>query len=440
MKIGIIGLGFVGLSFASVLGSKGYSVIGVDSDKNKIKKIKSGKSPFYEPKLENILKKALSKSLEITSGIEKAVDSCKIIFITVGTPLSTKGHIDLRNIQSVSKTIGKILKKSDNVPVIVVKSTVVPSTTNQVIRPIIEKTSKKLEGVGFNILTNPEFLREGKAIDDTLNPHIIVIGGDNAAARSELAKFYKSLYKSKIPYVITNSQTAELIKYANNSFLATKISFINQIANICESVSGANVDDIARAIGYDPRIGNLFLNAGPGYGGSCLPKDLQALISFSSKAGQPVDLLQGVQKTNSKQISNLTKIIRKFVKPEKKITVLGLSFKENSDDIRESASIKLIEKLLQNKYKITVHDPKAIDNTKAIFNDKIKYARSIQEALKDSHCAIIMTSWDHYKRIKNGDFGLMKNKTLIDTRRILDKHQIRGINYYAIGIGSMGNS
>jgi len=432
MKIGVIGLGFVGLSLAAVLGSKGYHVLGVDSNEKKIAMIKSGIVPFYEPKLPQIVSKALKRTFTVSSDIKEVIENCNIIFVTVGTPLSPKGKIDLTNIQKVSKKIGEFLRNTANRPTIVIKSTVIPGTTQDIIKPIIEKSSKKREGTNFNLLTNPEFLKEGCAIEDTLKPHIIVVGGNDK--KEHLKKLYESLYKKKIPYITTNSQTAELIKYANNSFLATKISFINQIANICESIEGANVDDVAKAIGYDPRIGNLFLKAGPGYGGSCLPKDLQALIAFSEKIGQKSFLLKGVQKTNINQVIRLTNFINGVTSKNKKITILGLSFKEDSDDIRESVSIKLIKNLLKNKYKISVHDPKALENTREIFGNKISYAKTISDALRGSYCAIIMTPWVQYRKLKNKDISLMKNKIIIDTRRILDKSNLK-IKYYAVGKG-----
>lgn len=436
MKIGVIGLGFVGLSLAAVLGSKGYHVMGVDSNEKKIAMIKSGSIPFYEPKLPQIISKALKRNFTVSSNLKEVIENCNVIFVTVGTPLSEKGKIDLTNIQKVSKKIGEFLRNTANIPAIVIKSTVIPGTTHDIIKPIIEKSSKKREGTNFNLLTNPEFLREGCAIEDTLKPHIIVVGGNDK--KEHLKKLYESLYKTKIPYIKTNSQTAELIKYANNSFLATKISFINQIANICESIDGANVDEVAKAIGYDPRIGNLFLKAGPGYGGSCLPKDLQALIAFSEKIGQKPLLLKGVQKTNTNQVIRLTKLINGITGKNKKITILGLSFKEDSDDIRESVSIKLINKLLKNKYQISVHDPKALENTREVFGNKISYAKTISEALRGSYCAIIMTPWGQYKKLKNKDIAVMKNKKVIDTRRILDKSNLK-IKYYAVGKGIFKN-
>jgi len=436
MKIGIIGLGFVGLSFATVLSSKGFKVYAVDSDREKVKKIKNGFAPFYEPKLSNMLKKAIRSSLDVSTNTEKLVEKSDLVFITVGTPISKNGNIDLTSLKVVAKQIGKILSKTKNNPIVVIKSTVIPGTSEK-IRVILEKNSKKKSGKGFGLISNPEFLREGKAIEDTQKPHIVVIGGHEKKSLNKIKRFYQSLYGKKLPLIITNPQTAEMIKYANNSFLATKISFINQIASICQSVENVNVDDVAKAIGLDPRIGSLFLKAGPGYGGSCLPKDLQAFISFSEKKGKNPLLLKSVQKTNSLQVPNLISIIKKKIYPlrGKKIAILGLSFKEDSDDIRYSASFKLINLLMKEKVNVIVHDPMAINNTKKVFGSKILYANSIRTALKNRDCVIIMTPWKQYEQLKNSDFDEMREKIIIDTRRILSKKKLKA-EYLAIGLGS----
>ncbi len=435
MKIGIIGIGFVGLSFAAALGSKGYEVLAIDSDQDKVKKIKKGNTPFYEPSLSPLLQKALKRSLEVSSDTEKAVDECDLIFITVGTPATSKGGINLNSLRAVAKTIGQTLAKSKNKPIIAIKSTVTPGT-NQAIKQIIEKESKKKSGKDFGIISNPEFLREGRAVDDTFNPHIVVIGGEDSKTINKVKKFYEGFYNFTIPYITTNTQTAEMIKYANNSFLATKISFINQIANICQSIPGTNVDDIAKAIGIDPRIGEQFLKAGPGYGGSCLPKDIKALISFSENCGQSPTLLKAVQTTNSQQVENLVSLMNKVLTSlrGKRISILGLSFKEDSDDIRESVSINLIKRLLKHKAKIVAHDPMAIENTRKLIGDKISYTKSVSEALKDSECVVIMTPWRQYTKLNNKDLQLMKNKMIVDTRRLLTKKKLDA-KYYATGLG-----
>ncbi len=435
MKIGIIGLGFVGLAFASVLASKKYSVIGVDSDRTKVSKILTGKAPFHEPGLDDTLKIALKNGLKIITEIKPVVTECKLIFIAVGTPQREDGSIDLTMIKTVVREIGKNLGKIKNIPTIIVKSTVIPETTTKVVLPILEKESRKKVGKGFGLITNPEFLRETNAINDTINPHVVVIGGYDDKFTKEVENFYTKFHKN-VPIVKTNHQTAEMIKYANNSFLATKISFINQIATICEAIPEANVDVVARTIGLDPRIGNLFLTAGPGYGGSCLPKDVKAIINFSTKYKIRPTLLDAVEKINRQQLENIVITIKKKIGKikNKKITVLGLAFKADTDDIRDSVSIKLIELLLREGAKIMVHDPKAIPNTKTIFGNKIEYSNSIKEALKNSECMIIMTAWKEYTEITNNELKLMKKPLVVDSRRLLINHNL-DMDYSAIGVG-----
>lgn len=436
MRVGIVGLGFVGLSFASVLGSRGYSVIGVDTDKEKISKIRSGKAPFYEPKLDETLRKALKSNLRIDSDLRQVVGGCDFIFITVGTPQRDDGGIDLSMVKQAVTKIGKLLSKTKNIPMIIIKSTVIPETTVKTLLPILERESKKKIGKDFGLAANPEFLRETNAIEDTIKPHVVVIGGFDDKFMKKLERFYVRFH-GNVPIIKTNPQTAEMIKYANNSFLATKISFINQIAKICESVPGANIDDIANTIGMDPRIGRLFLNAGPGYGGSCLPKDVKAIIDFSAHCGVSSPLLTAVESINNERPLSMIATIKKKLGPlkGKTITLLGLAFKPDTDDIRDSVSIKMIEILLRNKADVVVHDPKAIENTKSIFGSKIRYAQTIKDALRGSHCAIIMTAWSQYSGLSDVDFKLMKKRLIIDSRRLLAKKKMVS-DYYALGIGS----
>lgn len=435
MKIGIIGLGFVGLSFASVLASKGYNVIGIETDVEKLKTIRSGKSYFYEPRLDEILQKAIKKKLTLSENVNDVIKNCELIFVTVGTPMTSDGSINLGIIFNVCEQIGNSLSKTENVPMIIIKSTVIPGTTKQ-IKEILEKKSGKKTGLDFGLLTNPEFLREGRAVEDTLYPHLIVIGTENKKHGLKLKNFYNRFYQNSIPVMITNDTTAELIKYANNSFLATKISFINNIANLCQTLPGTNIDDIAKAIGIDPRIGRQFLNAGPGYGGSCLPKDIQAMIRYLDNIGEDSTLLKAVHKTNVTQVEKILKLIEKCTGDikGKKITVLGLSFKEESDDIRESVSIKLIEELLKRKSHVRVHDPKALENTRNIFKERILYFDKIADSLKNSQCVILMTPWKQYSKLENSDFQGMDKKIIIDTRRILNLEK-KDLTYIGLGIG-----
>ena len=434
MKIGIIGLGFVGLSFGSVLASKGKNVVGIDVDAEKCKKIRNGVSPFFEPDLEKILKIGLKKKLIITDDFSLIKD-CDMIFVTVGTPQKSNGAIELSMIKKAVTSIGIILAKTKKNPIVLIKSTVIPGTMQNVILPILEKRSGKKAGKEFGLISNPEFLQESSAIRDTKFPHVIVLGGYQTKFMKKAKSFFSKLHPN-VSIVITNHQTAEMIKYANNSFLATKISFINQLSNICQNTPGANIDDIAKTIGLDPRIGALFLNAGPGYGGSCLPKDMKALINFADRVGINPTLLNAVEKTNQNQMENIISLIEKKLGKiaSKRITILGTAFKPNTDDVRDSMAIKLIKKLLKKKAKITIYDPKAIKNTMKIFGGKIVYAKSINDALNKSQCAIMMTHWKQFEMLNNNSLKHMKKKIVIDCRRILAKKELDA-EYYAIGIG-----
>lgn len=433
-KVAVVGLGYVGLSLAAFLGNH-VRVTGVDSDKDKIKSLERGISYFYEPKMNYYLKRALRKGLSFTDKITEKITSSDFIFVTVGTPIDKDGKIDLYNIKSVSSSISKNMINLKNKPSIIIKSTVVPGTTMQVIKPILEKI-KLRESIDFDLLNNPEFLREGSAMQDTISPHVIVVGGSNDDSIRKLVNFYKSIYRKKQNVVETNNITAEIIKYANNAFLATKISFINLIANICQKLPGTNVDKVAEVIGMDPRIGNQFLKAGPGYGGSCFPKDMQALINFASNIGYEPLLLNAVKNSNTVQVKTVLSLIKQNIKnlKEKKISVLGLSFKENTDDIRESVSIKLINLLLKYDCNVFVHDPRAMNNTYHIFRNRITYSKSLKDILKDSDCAVIMTPWKDYKNLKEKEFLVMRNPIIIDTRRILRINH-KKIVYIGLGIG-----
>jgi len=434
MKIGVVGLGFVGLSLTSVLSSKGYDTVGIDINKDKCKKISKGISPFFEPELEKILKNGLKKKLKISNDFS-LINNCDFLFITVGTPQNTNGSIDLSIIKKAISTIGESLKKNKKKPIIFVKSTVTPGTMKKIILPILEKKSNKKAGKDFGLISNPEFLQESSAIKDTKFPHVVVLGGYQTKFMKKAKMFFMKLHPN-IPIIITNHETAEMIKYANNSFLATKISFINQLSNICQKIPGANIDDIAKTIGLDPRIGKLFLNAGPGYGGSCLPKDMKALINFANISGINPILLNAVEEVNTKQLKQIIALTKQKLGnlSSKKITILGTAFKPDTDDIRDSIAIELIKKLLKMKPKIIIHDPKAMKNTKRIFEDKISYAKTIEDALSKSHCIIIMTQWKQYEKLNNNEFKYMTRKFVIDCRRMLVGKQL-DIDYYAIGLG-----
>lgn len=441
MNICVVGLGFVGLSMATVIASKGYQVLGVESDEKKCSLINQGHVPFFELKVEELLKKTLGTNLKVITNLKEAVQKSEIIFICVGTPSKLDGSVDLAFIKQVSKDLGDILKNEKSFKIVVVKSTVPPTTTSKFVKTLLEKHSGKTSGIDFGVSMNPEFLKEGTAIDDMLLPHLVVIGTGDKRTNKIMHQFYEKIYADNLPpFLDTNTTNAELIKYANNSFLATKISFINTIANICNQIESADVEVIAKAIGFDPRIGPLFLKAGPGFGGSCFPKDVSGFLNFSQSLGYNPILLESTQKVNQGQPTIIFQMIKEHLKilDSKTISILGLSFKKNTDDIRESVSTKIVNTLLKENAKVKVHDPMAISNFKKNFNDKISYCNSALECIDKSDCCVILTDWDEYGSISAEDFKKnMKNPCVIDARRMLDPKKMQSIDYFAIGYGKI---
>lgn len=439
-KISIIGLGYVGLCTAVAFSSRGFSIVAVDVDKKKVDMINNGKAYFYEPQIDDFLKKSLKDNLLYCTlnQIQKAVLNSEITFIAVGTPSKKNGSIDLKYIKQVTKQIAKALKNKKTYHLIVVKSTVTPQTTNTIIKNILEKYSNKRCGVDFGLCMNPEFLRQGSAIKDTMNPDRIILGADDQKSANMLENLYKQFYRKNTPPIIkTTTPTAELCKYASNSFLATKISYINTIANICQKIPNTNIGIVAKAMGFDNRISPKFLRAGIGYGGSCFPKDIKALIIHSKKLNYKSQLLESVDKININQPLKAIELLQTQIKDlkQKQIAILGLSFKPNTDDMREAPSIIIINDLLEKGAKITVYDPKATTNAKKIFVDKIQYAKSPIECIKNKDACIIVTEWSEIKKLKTQDFKKnMKTPIIIDGRRILDFQEFKKeTTYITIG-------
>jgi len=431
-KISVIGLGFVGLALAVINAKKGFETIGIDSDKGKLKNLQNGKTDFYEPNLSKFLKESLKgNKISFTNDFHNVLKT-DITFITVGTPSTKDGRIDLTSLNNVISDLYNILKNKATNHLIVIKSTVVPTTTSK----IVLKKLKNLKNVG--VVVNPEFLREGNALNDLIKPHLIVIGCDNNKDCKTLEKYYKQFYKIMPELLKTDNTTAEMIKYSNNAFLATKISFINSIANICQKLPLVDVNTIAYAIGKDSRIGSQFLQAGPGFGGSCLPKDLSALIKFTEKFHDLNGFFKAVENVNQLQLNQVIQMLKtmKLLDSKKVISVLGLAFKKNTDDLREAISIKLVKSLLKKGIQLRVHDPMAMDNFKKFFNNKISYCKKIDDCLKGANCCVILTEWDEYKKLNTNVFRKnMKELNIIDTRRILDPTKFTEFNFKAIGLG-----
>jgi len=429
-RIGVIGAGHVGLVTAAVFADLGNKVICQDSDRQKIKKLKKGDLPIYEPGLSKLIKKNVkAKRLSFTHNLPEVVNKCFIIFICVGTPPREDGSADLSSVENVTRKIAQNMKEYK---IIVGKSTVPVETGEWIRRTILMHNKCKVE---FSIVSNPEFLREGSAIKDTLYPDRIVLGVEDKKAEKIMRQLLKPI---KAPIVITNIKTAEMIKHASNSFLATKISFINAVGHICEKV-GADVIKVADGMGLDKRIGRAFLNAGAGFGGFCFPKDLEAFIYIAKKAGYDFGLLRETAKINREQRQLLVKKVEEalWIIPGKTIGVLGLSFKPNTDDIRFSVSIDVIRMLQKEGAKIKAYDPQAMQEARKELKN-VKFCRNPYEAAQNSDCLLIMTEWDEFRhldlaRIKR----LLRQPILIDGRNIFEPGQMNklGFIYKSIGRG-----
>ncbi len=415
MKIGIIGAGFVGLSMGTVLASKGHEVVLIDIDKAKVEKINSGEAPFYEPGLDELLRKHAGKNLKASTGYE-ALKNCEIIFICVGTPSKQDGSVDLSYVKDACEKLAEILKETGYV-LIVIKSTVVPTSTEKEFIPILEKSGKKA-GKDFGVCMNPEFLKEGTAIRDFLEQDRIVIGALDEKSGNMLERFYRENFPSS-PIVRVDLRTAEMIKYASNAFLATKISFINEIGNICKKLN-IDVYKVVEGMKYDPRIGGHFLNAGIGFGGSCLPKDVRALIKFAEKLGEEPKLLKSVIEINEKQPERLIEIAKKRVGELKgrKVAVLGLAFKSGTSDLRETRALPLITKLLEEGAEVIVYDPVA--KLPDELNGSVKIANSLKEAVEEAEIIKIATDWEHFRELEKMK-ECLEGKIIFEGRRIFDE-------------------
>ncbi|HVH15544.1 MAG TPA: UDP-glucose/GDP-mannose dehydrogenase family protein [Candidatus Angelobacter sp.] len=438
-SVSVIGMGYVGLCTAATFASRGIPTIGIDIDETRIAQIRKGQAPIHEPQLDQMLNKAVKrKLLDATNDISRAADA-DTSFLTVGTPSQPDGSIDLSFVKKATEDLGTALQSKQGYHLVVVKSTVIPGTTNNTVKPVLEQSSGKNVGPGLGLCANPEFLKEGTAINDALHPDKIVIGSNDKKSADQLTRLYRKFYRSRLPPIIaTSPETAELVKYSSNAFLATKVSFINTIANIAQQIPGVDVNRIAEAIGHDPRIGPLFLKAGPGYGGSCFHKDLQALIRFSRQYGYDPVLLLSSEEANEEQANRVVALSKKLVGSleAKRIAVLGLAFKKDTDDIREAASVRVIHLLRAKGAKVVAYDPMAMPNFENLFGNIIELAKSPQSALKGAECAIVMTEWDEFKKLKAKDYlAYMSEPNVIDARRIYRPEQYRELNLLGIGLG-----
>ncbi len=432
MKLVVVGTGYVGLITGACFAEFGYETVCVDKDTNRISKLQKGECPFYEPGIETLLDKHINQTnlLSFSSSISKVINNADLIFITVGTPSRRlENEADLTFVWDVAKEISENIKKYC---VVVTKSTVPVGTTKKV-KNII---SKKIKLENFDVVSNPEFLREGSAIDDFMRPDRIIIGCENIKSENIMRELYRPLQLIETRIVSTTIESSEIIKYASNSFLATKISFINQVADLCERV-GANVQDVAKGMGIDKRIGSKFLHASPGYGGSCFPKDVKAFINTADKNNVNLSILSAVDKFNDERTITIThKIISKSnLKKGDSVSLLGLSFKPNTDDIRDSTSIKIAKLLIREGINIKCYDPAAMENAK-VENKELILCSNAYEACEDTKAIIIGTEWNEFRAL---DFFKIKESAIklviFDLRNIYNAIDLKDLGFKYFGTG-----
>ena len=436
LHIAVIGTGYVGLVTGACFAEFGVFVTCVDKDAGKVESLKSGGIPFYEPGLEELVSRNFKQGrIKFTTDIAEAIEDSLVIFIAVGTPPRGDGSADLSYVDEVAREIAGHMK---SYKVIVTKSTV-PVGTGEQLREIIAETLEKRAGqdkVGFDMVSNPEFLREGAAIEDFMRPNRVVLGADSQQAVAIMKDLYRPLYLLETPFVISNIETAELIKYASNSFLAVKISFINEIANLCEKV-GADVNMVAKGMGLDGRIGSKFLHAGAGFGGSCFPKDTKALLQIASSRGVELAIVDSAIEANERQIRLMgDKIKASFPDIKgKTVAILGLSFKPNTDDIREAPALTIIQMLVEEGAIIRTYDPVAMDNAKKSLSG-VTYCSDAYDACAGADALAIVTEWNQFRNLDLARIkGLLKQPLFFDFRNIYNPARMKelGFNYYSVG-------
>ncbi|WP_226679308.1 UDP-glucose dehydrogenase family protein [Mesobacillus jeotgali] len=430
MKVAVLGTGYVGLSTGICLAEIGHNVICIDIDERKINTLKEGKSPIYEPGLEELLIKNSSEGrLAFTTSHQQGLSRAEIIIIAVGTPQCDDGQADLSFLKQAAKDLGEHINRDS---IVVVKSTVPVGTNEYLKQLLLGQLKNKVE---IKVVSNPEFLRQGSAIQDTLKADRIIIGSEDSGASEKIQEMYRPL---NVPFLLTDVRSAEMIKYASNALLATKISFINGIANLCEAV-GADVEDVANGMGYDKRIGSAFLKAGIGYGGSCFPKDVKALLHTSKEQGIPFSLLEETIAINNHQQELLVGKAQKRLGElkGKKIAMLGLSFKPETDDMREAPSIKIARALTEAGAEVAAYDPVASGNARKVIGEIITYVDSALEAAKDADALFIITEWEEFRQL---DFSalldVMKQRIIFDGRNCLGEAALQEcgrIEYYPVG-------
>ena len=431
MKITILGSGYVGLVSGTCFSEFGFDVCCVDKDSNKINNLKNNIIPIYEPGLENLVKKnSAANRLSFSNNINKNIKEADVVFVAVGTPARRgDGHADLSYVYEAAEQIAKNLS---GYTLVVTKSTV-PVGTGDEVKNIIKQTNPE---ANFDIVSNPEFLREGNAIEDFMRPDRVIVGCETKKAKAIISTIYKPLYLIETPIIFTDLKTAELIKYSANAFLAVKISYINQMADLCEKV-GADIRDVARGIGLDKRIGSKFLHPGPGYGGSCFPKDTLALIETSKQNKTNISIVETVVKYNQQRKYDMAEKIITILKSDyenKKVSILGLAFKPETDDMRDSPCLDIIPRLQEKGIQISAFDPVAMDEAKKILKD-IEFAKNMYSCLKDSDALVILTEWNEFRSLSPSQLNGMKGNVIIDMRNALNPNSFKRSKFDLIQIG-----
>lgn len=435
MRICVIGAGYVGLATAVMFGKLGHRVACADVDNHRVREVNAGRAPFYEPPLEKELGRLVrSGALTASKNVIRSVADSKCTFICVQTPSLASGRIDVRPLKAACRTVAKALSRSEGYKLVAIRSTVIPSTTDTIVRQILEEGSGKSAGKDFGLCANPEFLQEGSALRDSMEPSRIVIGASDKRASDTLMKLYAPI---KADRVRTDLRTAEMIKYASNAFLATKITYANEMANLCRRL-GIDSEEVLGATGKDPRIGPLFLRPGLGFGGSCLPKDVKALRHMSRALGYPARLLSAVLDINDLQPLEALLLLNDALGSikGKRIAVLGLSFKGGVDDVRETRAVILITELLAGGADVIAFDPMAMSSFIEIM-PTISFASSIDEALTDSDACVIQADWAEFRKLGRKEFCRMRQPIVVDGRRCLDPERVEkdGARYFGIGYG-----
>jgi UDPglucose 6-dehydrogenase len=436
MRIVVVGSGYVGLVTGACFAESGVNVTCVDVDSAKIQQLKQGKIPIYEPGLEVMVRvNSEKKRLTFSTDISEGIDGAEVVFIAVGTPPGEDGSADLKHVLNVARDIGRVITKHI---VVVTKSTVPVGTAEKIRTAIQSELDKRNAAVTFDMASNPEFLKEGAAIDDFLKPERIVIGTDKEGTKEIMTRLYMPFVLNNHPILFMDIASAEITKYAANAMLATRISFINEIANLCE-ILGADINNVRKGIGSDSRIGSKFIYPGTGYGGSCFPKDVKAILQTARDYGYELNVIRAVEKANDYQKNVIFNKMNKFFGGDLRnrlIGIWGLSFKPKTDDIREASSLVLIEKLLGAGARVKAYDPAAMEETRKVLGDRIEYSKDPYEAVADADAVALMTEWSEFHL---PDFNrladMMKEKVIFDGRNIYDPALLRSLGFTYFGIG-----